>query len=244
MLRCGLRVGRKDQERLPVEEIQFALQAVAGLFHFPFDELCWRVVLPHPLEPGAPVEVDDCDAPAGAEIFSELLKVGNPIFEVVVGVHGKHEIDAVGRQQRVVGPGENHFDVADVFSLNRLRQQIIYLLVDIHRVDFALGSDGGGKPEGKVAAARAEIGDEIAGAKRECFDDLLRLLPLVALEAFIGALLEKRAAGDEKKSQPEQADPSILCPATARIKIQRRLGLRQRHFFLRVGFCRRAIDFP
>jgi hypothetical protein len=69
------------------------------------------------------------------------------------------------------------------------------------------------------------------------------LLPLVAVEAFIGTLLEERAAGKKKQGQREEAELRMLRPAMTRRKIQRRLGLRQRRFFLHGGLCQRAIDF-
>ena len=50
----------------------------------------------------------------------------------------------------------------------------------------------------------------IAGAKRERFNDLLRMLPLVAVEAFIGTLLEERAPGEKKQGQPEEAEPGTM----------------------------------
>ncbi len=162
---------------------------------------------PETLEPGAPVEIDDRNPPSRAEMFSQPLKVGNPIFEVVVSVHGKNEIDACGRKHRIVGAGENQFDVADAFFLNRFRHQVVHFPVDIHSIDFAFGSHSFGKPVGKVSAPRTQIGDVIAGAKRECFNDFLRLLPMIAVEAFIGPLLEKRASGEKEKGQPEDAEP-------------------------------------
>jgi len=83
----------------------------------------------------------------------------------------------------------------------------------------------------------------IAGAKRKRFNDLLRLLPLVAVEAFIGTLLEERAPGKKKQGQREEAELRILRPAMTIEKIQRLLGLWQRCFLLHAGLRQRAIDF-
>jgi CheY-like chemotaxis protein len=56
---------REDQKRLAVEEGQFLLQPVTGLFHLAFNELCRGVVAQQTFQPGAPVVVDDGNAAGG-----------------------------------------------------------------------------------------------------------------------------------------------------------------------------------
>jgi len=42
------------------------------------------------LDPGATVEVNDCNPATGPEIFSQLRKVADAIVDVVVGVGSKN----------------------------------------------------------------------------------------------------------------------------------------------------------
>ena len=50
--------------------------------------------------------------------------------------------------------------------------------------------------ESKIAAARTKVGDDIAGLEVERADDLIGLLPAVAVKAFVGALFKAGAPGD------------------------------------------------
>ena len=53
--------------------------------------------------------------------------------------------------------------------------------------------------ESKIAAARTEVGDDIAGLEVERADDLIGLLPVVAVKAFVGALSKAGAPGDQQR---------------------------------------------
>ena len=84
------------------------------------------------------------------------------------------------------------------FFLRTHGDEVVHLLVDIHRIDATAGANGLGEAERKVSAARAQVRDAIAGADLECRDDLFGLLPFVAVEPLIGALLEGGATGQKQ----------------------------------------------
>jgi hypothetical protein len=163
-------------------------------------------VLPQAVKPSPAVEFDNSDPAIGAEISPEVCKIVYAVIDVMIGIAGKDQVDPGGWQQGIVWFGEDHFNVSDPLFLCPLCNQIVHLVVNVHRIDFAVGTDGLGKRKCKVTAAGTDVGNPVAGTDLKGFDDPVSLLPLISGQAFVGTLLQPGAAGNEEKYQQLNAD--------------------------------------
>jgi len=100
--------------------------------------------------------------------------------------------------------GENHFYVSYVFFLCLLCHEIGHVPINIHRIDFACGTDGFREPEGKITPTGSQISDAVSRLDLKGLDDSLRLLPMVAPETFIRALFNGRAARQNEQNEREE----------------------------------------
>ena len=110
------------------------------------------------LDPGAPVEVDNRDPAAGAQIFPQICPIGDTVVDMVVRVAGEYEIDSGGRQHRISRLGENGFDVRFRVFVRSPFNQFGHFRIDIDSENFSNWSDRVGEPEGEVTAPGAKIG--------------------------------------------------------------------------------------
>ena len=78
----------------------------------------------------------------------------------MIGVAGKYEIDSSCRQHGIIRFGENSFDVRSGVFLRSRFNQFGHFRIDIDSENFSGLANRVGEPEGEVAAARAEIGDD------------------------------------------------------------------------------------
>ena len=94
------------------------------------------------------------------------------------------------------------------FVFRALADQGDHLSIDIHRIHFSGGGDRLRQLESKIAAARTEVGDDISGLEVERADDLIGLLPVVAVKAFVGALFKAGAPGDKQRGEQDEIERS------------------------------------
>src|SRR5262249_38830457 len=170
--------GPEDHEALAVDEVVLRGDLVPGLGHLAQQHLARGAMTEQAHEPAlAAGRVDHRDAAAGWEIAPEVGEVVGPIFEVMVGVDGEHEVDGPVREQRVVEARLDHLDVRDVRLPEALLQIGVHLLVDVDGIDAALRADRASEAQREVAAPRAEVGHALARIDAERLDHALGLRP-------------------------------------------------------------------
>ena len=98
---------------------------------------------------------------------------------MVVGVDEEREVHPL-RQPRVIGRRLHGEDIGELLALRALGEVAHHVGLDVRRVDPALRQHAR-EAHREVAGARADVGDHRIGLERERLDELVRLLPGVAL---------------------------------------------------------------
>jgi hypothetical protein len=112
----------------------------------------------------------------------------------MVGVAGEDQIDAGFRQQRVIRFREDGCDVIGAIFLGPFGDQFVGASINVDGVNFAVRANCFGEMESKIAAAGAKVGDLRTRRDLKRSDYLVRLLPLVAVDALVSPLVELGAA--------------------------------------------------
>jgi len=148
------------------------------------------------LEPSLTSEVDDGNAPIGLKVLLEVGKVRHPLFEVMIGIAGENEVDAVVRQAGVVRARQYDFDVLVSFVLYSLGEVGIHLRIDIHGVYVSGGPHGIRQSKRKIATSRPEVCDLVSCLDLQGLNDFLWVLPFIAVKPFVGPSFDVCAGCD------------------------------------------------
>ena len=121
----------------------------------------------------------------------------------MVRVTAEDEVDPAGGDKWVAVLAQHHLDVVVATVRNAPFEVLDHVGIDIDRVHQAVATDGLGKAEREVAAARADVGNPLTGLDPKHLDHALGLLPGVTEEALVGKALECRAPGRQHSGGQE-----------------------------------------
>ena len=131
--------------------------------------------------PRWPIKVHDANARAGPQRRHEVVEEREGLLDFVVHVDQDRGIGGGPRQSRIVRLAENRRYVVQALGPQTLLEIGEVRRSHILRIDPAVRPERSGEPHGMISAARAKIGDDLAGLETETPDNLTRLVDGVAL---------------------------------------------------------------
>ncbi len=128
--------------------------------------------------------VDHIDPSPRAQGLSELARIRWPVGDVVPRVHDEYPVHRRGLKRCVVGSPLPHLHVREPFPFGAFAHVSDHVRLDVDSDDRASCSDGFGQMGQEVAGSRADVSHRMPGVQPHQRDDLVRLLPGVALRVI------------------------------------------------------------